>query len=52
MEKSIKGTRTEKNLLKSFAGESQAFNRYMFFAKAAKNEGFEQIVAMFEKTDM
>ena len=50
MEKSIKGTLTEKNLLKSFAGESQAFNRYMFFAKAAKNEGFEQIAAIFEKT--
>ena len=50
MEKSIKGTRTEKNLLKAFAGESQATNRYMFFAKAAKNEGFEQIAAIFEKT--
>lgn len=50
MEKSIKGTRTEKNLLKAFAGESQATNRYMFFAKVAKNEGFEQIAAIFEKT--
>jgi rubrerythrin len=50
MEKSIKGTRTEKNLLKAFAGESQAMNRYLFFAKAAKNEGFEQIAAIFEKT--
>jgi rubrerythrin len=50
MEKSIKGTRTEQNLLKAFAGESQAMNRYLFFAKAAKNEGFEQIAAIFEKT--
>ncbi len=50
MEKSIKGTRTEQNLLKAFAGESQATNRYEFFAKAAKNEGFEQIAAIFQKT--
>jgi len=50
MEKSIKGTRTEQNLLKAFAGESQAMNRYLFFAKAAKNEGLEQIAAIFEKT--
>jgi rubrerythrin len=52
MEKSIKGTRTEKNLLKAFAGESQATNRYLFFAKQAKSEGFEQIAAIFEKTAM
>ena len=50
MEKSIKGTRTEQNLLKAFAGESQAMNRYLFFAKGAKKEGFEQIAAIFEKT--
>ena len=50
MEKSIKGTHTEQNLLKAFAGESQAMNRYLFFAKAAKNEGYEQIAAIFEKT--
>jgi len=50
MEKSIKGTRTEQNLLKAFAGESQAMNRYLFFAKQAKNEGLEQIAAIFEKT--
>jgi rubrerythrin len=50
MEKSIKGTRTEKNLLKSFAGESQAKNRYTFFAKQARKEGFEQIAAFFEET--
>ena len=41
MEKSIKGTRTEQNLLKSFAGESQARSRYTFFASVAKKEGYE-----------
>ena len=48
--KSIKGTETEKNLLKSFAGESQARNRYTMFAKVAKAEGFEQIAAIFLET--
>lgn len=48
--KSVKGTETEKNLLKSFAGESQARNRYTFFASVAKKEGFEQIAAIFEET--
>ena len=48
--KSIKGTRTEKNLLTAFAGESQARNRYTFFASAAKKEGYEQIAAVFEET--
>ena len=47
---SIKGTRTEKNLLAAFAGESQARNRYTFFASAAKKEGYEQIAAVFEET--
>ncbi|MDO9557899.1 MAG: rubrerythrin family protein [Coriobacteriia bacterium] len=47
---SIKDTRTEKNLLKSFAGESQARNRYTFFASAAKKEGYEQISALFTET--
>ena len=47
MEKSIKGTRTEKNLAISFAGESQARMRYTYFASAAKKEGFEQISAIF-----
>jgi rubrerythrin len=47
---SIKGTQTEKNLLKSFAGESQARNRYTYFASAAKKEGFEQISAIFLET--
>jgi rubrerythrin len=50
MEKSIKGTRTEQNLLKAFAGESQAKNRYTFFAKQARKDGFEQIAAIFEET--
>ncbi|MBI9069925.1 MAG: rubrerythrin family protein [Salinivirgaceae bacterium] len=50
MEKSIKGTSTEQNLLKSFAGESQARNRYEFFAKQAKKEGYEQISAIFMET--
>lgn len=50
MEKSIKGTETEKCLLTSFAGESQARMRYTMFAKAAKNEGFEQIAAIFMET--
>ncbi len=48
--KSIKGTRTEKNLLKSFAGESQARGRYTIFAEVAKNEGYEQIAAIFLET--
>jgi rubrerythrin len=49
-EKSIKGTKTEQNLLKAFAGESQARNRYTFFASAAKKEGYEQIAAIFLET--
>ena len=47
---SLKGTRTEKNLLAAFAGESQARNRYTFFAEAARKEGYEQIAAIFEET--
>jgi rubrerythrin len=50
MAKSVKGTKTEKNLLKSFAGESQARNRYDMFTKAARKEGFEQIANIFEET--
>ncbi|MDR2909810.1 MAG: rubrerythrin family protein [Bacteroidales bacterium] len=46
----IKGTKTEQNLLKSFAGESQARNRYTFFASKARKDGFEQIAAFFEET--
>ena len=48
--KSIKGTRTEKNLLAAFAGESQARNRYTYFASAAKKEGYVQIAMAFEET--
>ncbi|MCK9582456.1 MAG: rubrerythrin family protein [Endomicrobiales bacterium] len=48
--KSLKGTKTEKNLLKAFAGESQARNRYTYFAGKAKKEGYEQIAAVFADT--
>jgi len=50
MGKSIKGTETEKNLLKAFAGESQARNRYTLFARQAQKEGYEQIAAIFLET--
>ena len=46
----LKGTETEKNLLKSFAGESQARNRYTYFASKAKKDGYVQIAAIFEET--
>lgn len=49
-QKSIKGTRTEQNLLKAFAGESQARTRYTFFASVAKKEGYEQIAGVFLET--
>ncbi|MCE1198096.1 MAG: rubrerythrin family protein [Marinilabiliales bacterium] len=49
---SIKGSRTEQNLLKAFAGESQARMRYDYFAKQAKKEGLEQIAAIFEETSL
>ncbi|MBQ3186040.1 MAG: rubrerythrin family protein [Alistipes sp.] len=50
MEKSLKGTKTEQNLLKAFAGESQARTRYTFFASVAKKEGYEQIAGLFMET--
>ena len=50
MGKSLKGTKTEKNLLAAFAGESQARNRYTYFASKARKEGFEQIAAIFAET--
>jgi rubrerythrin len=50
MENSLKGTKTEHNLLAAFAGESQARNRYTYFAKKAKKEGFVEISAIFEET--
>jgi len=46
----LKGTETEKNLLTAFAGESQARNRYTYFASVAKKEGYEQIAAIFQET--
>lgn len=50
MNKSVKGTQTEKNLLTSFAGESQARMRYTYFANVAKEEGFEQVASIFMET--
>lgn len=46
----LKGSKTEQNLLKAFAGESQARNKYTYFASKAKKEGYEQIAALFEET--
>ena len=46
----VKGTQTERNLLAAFAGESQARNRYTYFASQAKKDGFDQIAAIFEET--
>lgn len=46
----LKGTKTEKNLMEAFAGESQARNKYTFYASTAKKEGYEQIAAIFEET--
>jgi rubrerythrin len=48
--KSLNGTKTEQNLMAAFAGESQARNKYTYFASAAKKEGYEQIAAIFEAT--
>jgi rubrerythrin len=48
--KNIKGTQTEKSLLAAFAGESQARNRYTFYASKAKKEGYEQIAVLFQET--
>ena len=50
MTKSVKGTRTERNLMATFAGESQARMRYTYFASVAKKEGYEQIAAIFTET--
>lgn len=47
---SLKGTRTEANLMAAFAGESQARNKYTYYASKAKKEGYEQIAALFEET--
>jgi len=50
MTRSLKGTKTEQNLLKAFSGESQARNRYTYFASAAKKEGYEQVANIFAET--
>ena len=50
MEKELKGTKTEKNLMEAFAGESQARNKYTYFASKAKKEGYEQIAELFLET--
>ena len=46
----LKGSKTEQNLMTAFAGESQARNKYTYFASVAKKEGYEQIAAIFEET--
>ena len=48
--KELKGTKTEQNLMAAFAGESQARNKYTYFASVAKKEGYEQIAELFTKT--
>ena len=48
--KDLKGTKTERNLMEAFAGESQARNKYTFFASKARKEGYEQIAALVEET--
>ena len=48
--KDLKGTKTEKNLMEAFAGESQARNKYTYFASKAKKDGYEQIAAIFQET--
>ncbi|MBR1947058.1 MAG: rubrerythrin family protein, partial [Bacteroidaceae bacterium] len=50
MDKSLKGTKTEANLWAAFAGESQARNKYTYYASKAKKDGFEQIAAIFQET--
>ena len=49
-ENQYKGTQTEKNLMAAFAGESEARNKYTYFASKAKKDGYEQIAALFLKT--
>ena len=48
--KELKGTKTEKNLMEAFAGESMARNKYSYFASRAKKDGYQQIAALFEET--
>ena len=49
-QKELKGTKTERNLMEAFAGESQARNKYTYFASKARKDGYEQIAALFEET--
>ena len=46
----LKGTKTERNLMEAFAGESQARNKYTYYASKARKDGYEQIAALFEQT--
>ena len=48
--KELKGTKTEQNLMEAFAGESQARNKYSYWASKAKKDGYEQIAAIFQET--
>lgn len=48
--KDLKGTKTERNLMEAFAGESMARNKYSYFASKARKDGYEQIAAIFEET--
>ena len=48
--KELKGTKTERNLMEAFAGESQARNKYTYYASKARKDGYEQIAALFEET--
>ena len=48
--KELKGTKTERNLMDAFAGESQARNKYTYYASKARRDGYEQIAALFEET--
>ena len=48
--KDLKGTKTERNLMEAFAGESEARNKYTYFASKAKKDGYQQIAALFEET--
>ena len=48
--KDLKGTKTERNLMDAFAGESQARNKYTYFASKARKDGYQQIAALFEET--
>ena len=50
VQKELKGTKTERNLMEAFAGESQARNKYTYFASKARKDGYDQIASLFEET--